>query len=423
MKRIGKQTKRAIGLSVLTVVLVSGQAIGAVIIDHTCTSLGGVPQSYTDQAKAMYRVWYGHTSHGSQITTGMENVRDRYGAAYDFNPAGSGGALAYEEVYGDLGYDGSLDWMYMTREQLNRPDNDRNVVMWSWCGGMSEMSEAGLTIYTNAMADLERDYPGVLFIYMTGHLDGSGESGNLNVRNNQLRAYCTAQNKILFDFADIESYDPDGDYFLNRGADDGCNYNGGNWAEEWCSEHPGSELCQECECEHSHPLNCNLKGRAFWWMMARLAGWNNQASPTPTPQGSVTFTPTPVEATPTPSCYQTAVSPIMPADYFYPGAQCYCHALICNDEGQVLYDHHLVIVLEVHGVYFFGPGFTHDFDVYDDEMPVIACGESLLEVIPGFSWPEGAGEASNVVWYGGILDPSSSYVVGDIGMFWFSWGE
>ena len=29
---------------------------------------------------------------------------------------------------------------------------------------------------------------------------------------------------------------------------------------------------------HSHRLNCVLKGRAFWWMMARIAGWNPDSS-------------------------------------------------------------------------------------------------------------------------------------------------
>ena len=45
---------------------------------------------------------------------------------------------------------------------------------------------------------------------MTGHLDGGGTAGNLNVRNNQIRNYCIANDKILFDFADIESYKPNG---------------------------------------------------------------------------------------------------------------------------------------------------------------------------------------------------------------------
>ena len=123
------------------------------------------------------------------------------------------------------------------------------------------------------MNQLEIDYPDVLFVYMTGHLDGTGETGNLHIRNEQIRNYCISNDKVLFDFADIESHDPDGEYFLDRGADDACNYAAGNWAIEWCSANPGSDLCATCSCAHSHPLNCNLKARAFWWMMARLAGW------------------------------------------------------------------------------------------------------------------------------------------------------
>src|SRR5690606_14437501 len=105
----------------------------------------------------------------------------------------------------------------------------------SWCGGCSENTEAGIDAYLTAMTNLERDFPGVTFVYMTGHLDGSGESGNLHRRNEQIRDYCVDNGKVLFDFADLESYDPDGNYFLDKAADDGCNYekvNGqaGNWA-------------------------------------------------------------------------------------------------------------------------------------------------------------------------------------------------
>ncbi len=246
----------------------------AIIIDHRCTDISEIPSQWIEQAKSNLKVWYGHTSHGSQITTGMKNLQSHYRHSYDFNKAGSGGALSYQEVQPDLGYNGALTWENETRNQLNQPDNDRNVVIWSWCGGVSDNTKEGIGIYLDAMNQLEIDYPDVLFIYMTGHLDGTGESGNLNARNNQIRSYCSDNNKILFDFADIESYDPDGNYFLDLHANDNCDYGGGNWAQEWCAEHPDSDLCWHCSCTHSQALNCNLKGRAFWWMMARIAGWD-----------------------------------------------------------------------------------------------------------------------------------------------------
>ncbi len=108
---------------------------------------------------------------------------------------------------------------------------------------------------------------------MTGHQAGTGEEGNLHQRNEQIRDFCRANNKILFDFADIESHDPEGNAFLALYADAACNYSGGNWADEWCGSHPGSILCDTCVCAHSQPLNCNLKARAFWWMLACIAGW------------------------------------------------------------------------------------------------------------------------------------------------------
>ena len=253
----------------------------AIIIDHTCTDLSKIPQRWIEQAKAQHRICYGHTSHGSQPVTGMSVLMGdpSNNDLYDFNTNGAIEAgvlsLANGRPDGDLGQSGDTSWASRTRTYLNDHGSDRNVVIWSWCGGVSDNTEAGINAYLAAMSQLEADYPDVTFIYMTGHLDGSGVAGNLNVRNNQIRDYCVANNKVLFDFADIESYDPDGNYFLDRGADDDCYYHGGNWADEWCAAHPGE--CASCSCAHSRCLNCQLKGKAFWWMMARLAGWGGSS--------------------------------------------------------------------------------------------------------------------------------------------------
>lgn len=255
---------------------------GLIVADHSVAHLEAVPQTAIESAKTKLHIAYGHTSHGSQLVTGMSGLASWKGSLFAFNAGGTGGALDLRDTpfsgASDLGNPDRTAWAAATRGYLNA-HGEINVVIWSWCGQVSSATADDIDTYLSLMAGLERDYPAVTFVYMTGHLDGTGLTGNLHQRNEQIRQYCRANGKALYDFAAIESYDPDGVCFADRRANDNCDYdsdgNGSldrNWATDWQNAHPGEWF--SCSAAHSQPLNGNLKAYAAWWLWARLAGWS-----------------------------------------------------------------------------------------------------------------------------------------------------
>jgi hypothetical protein len=258
---------------------------GAIIINHLCTNLNSIPTAWISSAKQTLHIAYGHTSHGSQLTTGMTGLADWKGDLYRWETGGSPTRLDIRdadfpgEAY-DLGNPDRTAWAASTRTYLNSGATC-NVVIWSWCGEVSEASKEDIDTYLSLMSALERDFPKVRFVYMTGHLDGSGLEGNLHVRNQQIRDYCIANKKVLYDFEDIESYNPDGAYFGARYPNDACDYDSDgdgyqdrNWARDWQDAHTVNVDWYQCEAAHTEPLNANRKAYAAWWLWARLAGWS-----------------------------------------------------------------------------------------------------------------------------------------------------
>lgn len=290
----------------------STQAAG-LVIDHRHTVLNSIPLAAISQAKDSLHVAFGHTSHGSQLlsgngygSTGLNQVRG-VSDVFTTSPDGASGTLhllegsGYTEggdLVGDAGWDNPsaanrLRFVSETRKFLGSPNprgrgskNPRyNVVMWSWCGQVSYHGDATWNHYLAGMDSLEKEYPGVAFVYMTGHLDGTGKTGQLHRRNEEIRAFAHAHGKWLYDFADIESFDPDGREYLSRGANDNGDYdadgNGqldSNWAMTWTNAHRGS-VNLDINAAHSQPLVGQLKTTAAWWLFASLAGWTGPTTP------------------------------------------------------------------------------------------------------------------------------------------------
>ncbi len=272
---------------------VAGSSFGqGLVIDHEYTDLTAYSQADYQLAKDQLHIAYGHTSHGSQVTTGMSGMVDfinggGLGLSYptdffDYTSGGSGGALDLRDTpfsgASDLGNPNRTAWATATRNYLDNPANSEvNVIMWSWCG-QADTTEENIDLYLSLMNQLEVDYPAVTFVYMTGHVNGGDLDSNLVARNQQIRDYVTANHKVLYDFADIESWDPDDNYYGDKLVLDDCSYdsdgNGtrdANWATAWQSTHTENEDWYSCYSAHSQPLNANRKAYAAWSMFAELA--------------------------------------------------------------------------------------------------------------------------------------------------------
>jgi hypothetical protein len=290
------------------ILIVSNQSISeTLIIDHRhahLEDLKSIPISWINETKKNLNIAYGHTSHGSQLTSGMANLDAFMGGTntyifgadgggddtklefYDYN-GGFGGTLT-STTANDLGNPNDDAWASATEEYLDNPVNPgTNVIMWSWCNiGGHNISryifhmENLISAYSAGGSKGRTSETEVKFVFMTGHVDGGGIGGTNNLQNEIIRNHCITYNRTLYDFADIESYDPDDNYFLDLNVDDGCYYTGGNWALEWQATHNGVNTEPDggdwysCSSAHSQPLNANLKAYASWYLFARLAGWN-----------------------------------------------------------------------------------------------------------------------------------------------------
>jgi hypothetical protein len=282
------------------------------VADHTVVDelrLGRISLTDIQSAKTKLHIAYGHTSHGSQLIDGMNGLaafaegsgcKGAYAGnegLFTWNRGGTGGALDLREGdgygTGDMDHDCGYypNWVNETRAYLEGAESEGiNVIIWSWCGQAAGYSEADMvSAYLTPMSELEAEYPDIVFVYMTCHLNGTGIEGNLHLRNEQIRAFCAANGKWLYDFADIESYDPEGNGYLDKLANDACYWdssgNGSadgegtdpataedrNWALEWQESHTVNEDWYDCPAAHSQSLNANMKAYAAWWLWTRIA--------------------------------------------------------------------------------------------------------------------------------------------------------
>jgi hypothetical protein len=249
-----------------------------IIIDHTCTDLASIPLDAIQNAKDSCKWHYVRLSHGRQLTEGM-SIIEAADAFYAVIWPKSGGSLPDEEgtlcIY-SAAYSADGYWygsgINITRNVLESTP-DLNISAFSWCTELNTASASYVQSYLTAMQTLETEFPEVAFVYFTGTAQDSGSYGyNRSLRNEQIRTFCTENNKILYDFEDLDSW------WFNPTTE---LWEQATYEYDSCTvpvEHP--ELAGN-DAEHTSYESCEQKGRAAWWMMAVLAGWSPTADAGP----------------------------------------------------------------------------------------------------------------------------------------------
>jgi len=253
---------------------VSGQGI---IIDHNCLNIEQIPLSVINDIQQNIRWQYAHLSHGSQLLCGLQQIEDAIptysiaiGGGYNgtnlippYLPTETGAMCIYN---GNCGYtiDNTNYWKPVESghctENTLISNPTLNVSAYCWCEELDAFTEAEVQEYLEAMTAYEEQFPNVTFVYFTSNAKADGAAGyNRHLRCNQIRQYCIANNKVLFDFEDLDCwYNGEHSTYL---------YNG----EEIPVQH---SYFSGSECGHINYYGFLNKGKALWWMMARIRGWN-----------------------------------------------------------------------------------------------------------------------------------------------------
>lgn len=244
-----------------------------IIIDHTAVErFEQIPPEWIIAAKKNIKLHYQHTSHGSQPIKGAERIATalyKIAREEESLPAITDALNIYEDTHPVEG----AYWDH--NDPIDLPALEKNTEinfsMWSWCCELNTADKSSR--YLTGMENNINKYSNVTFIFMTGNAQSwhghhtyksDSEGYNRYLRNEEIRQYCKTHNKILFDFADIDCW--------YNGEMATSTYNGNVFPRE--HDHYNID-----EAGHTSYENCENKAKAFWFMMAVLAGWKPEMTP------------------------------------------------------------------------------------------------------------------------------------------------
>lgn len=296
---------------------VFAQGTSGIVVDHNSLSLfEDIPEEYIQAAEDL-NMFFIDRSVGGNINEGLDCLNypsdevspigcrriEHVDPTFNVDPSElnwsrTGGynrgnwVYEYWPIPGCDGWSGKVDCF------LNRMDSDINqydVVSFQFSylavdeGSTIEDQPGGFFWDNSTMSDVfdqeafEALHPDKHFIYWTTSLARSIGTEESEVFNQQMRDYAVMNGKALFDVADILSHDPAGNpCFDNR---DGIPYDNGVKFEDY----PDDGVDRPAICQHyttevdgghlgSVSVGKIRVAKAFWILMAQIAGWNPDGS-------------------------------------------------------------------------------------------------------------------------------------------------
>ncbi len=190
----------------------------ALVVDHqNIDQVAGLPQSTMDLIAE--QSWYFmHASVGQNMINGMNALTAMEPTRYQLAVSSIGDnppppdpdtGVVFENHRGNPPWDVKIAMFEEAVADLGWRAPSVSVVMNKLC---YDDWAADAEVYLASMVALEAEYPATTFVYTTEPLrvNEDGTNALRTVFNEAIRAYCVANNRLLFDIADIESHDPDG---------------------------------------------------------------------------------------------------------------------------------------------------------------------------------------------------------------------
>lgn len=231
-----------------------------IVIDHNAVDADAIPQAWLDAARHQV-VFFNHRSIGNNILDGVADLAlqnpTRYGISVVYGHGTGEGINHY--MAGSNG-----DPLSKISGFSGLVKDGHDVAFMKFCVGdfppWTSVSPTDIwSAYRDAMENVQAQHPNTVIVWLTSPLTTPADGRGLEhfaTFNAMVRQYVAENGGVLFDIADIESHDPGGAPITSGGYE--AMYN--DYSDDGA---------------HLNETGRQRVARAMWWLLARLAGWDD----------------------------------------------------------------------------------------------------------------------------------------------------